>query len=165
MLAFLASPMGRMLVVALAGVAMGFGGAWKVQGWRLDAIKAEFSAFQAQVKVAGEVAEKARLQDILDRQTISAKKEAENAKRYDALTARYRAALTAARVSDSLAGSGEAKPLSSAAAGLNCPNGQPDTAGKLADLEVGILALLERGDRAIERTITCKGWTDEQLAK
>ena len=165
MIAFLLSPIGRMFVVALAGVAMGFGGAWKVQGWRLDAVKAGAAAFQAQVAAEGRAAEKARLQDILDRQTISAGKEADHAKRYASQDARYRAAVAAARLSNANSGSGGSEPLSNAAAGLNCPNGQPDVAGKLAELEVGILALLERGDKAIERTITCKAWIDEQVAR
>ena len=40
------------------GLASGAGGAWKVQGWRLDAVKAEYAGFAATVKAQGEAAKK-----------------------------------------------------------------------------------------------------------
>lgn len=40
------------------GLASGAGGAWTVQGWRLDAVQAEFDGFTATVKAQGEAAEK-----------------------------------------------------------------------------------------------------------
>jgi hypothetical protein len=40
------------------GLASGAGGAWTVQGWRLDAVQAEFDGFAATVKAQGEAAEK-----------------------------------------------------------------------------------------------------------
>jgi hypothetical protein len=40
------------------GVASGGGVAWKVQGWRLEAVRAEFAGFTATVKAQGEAAEK-----------------------------------------------------------------------------------------------------------
>lgn len=137
----------------------------KIQTSRLDACKTEAAEFKADVKAKGEAAEVARQKDILDRNAISVKQEKDNAKRYATLDARYRAAVAAARVSGGNTDSGEAKPLSSAAAVLSCPGGQPDVAGRLATLEEGVLGLLQRGDRAIERTITCKGWLDDQVTK
>ncbi len=130
-----------------------------------DAAIARFEAFQAQVRQIGLDAEKTRAKDIADRKAISDKKEAYHAKRYAALDARYRLAVTAARVRPGPAdpGSGQVQPLSSAAAILGCPDRSADIASRLADLEVGILGLIERGDKAIERTVTCKGWIDEQI--
>lgn len=163
MIAFLLSPLGRLAIAGVIGASIGFGGAWKVQGWRLDSEKAAFSAFKAQVDAEGKASEIARQKDISDRKAISNKQEADNAKRYASLDTRYRAALAAARVPNS--GGSASEPLSSAATVLNCPGGQPDLAGRLADLETGILGLLQRGDKAIERTITCKAWLDDQIAK
>lgn len=39
------------------GLASGAGGAWTVQGWRLDAVKAEFDGFVTTTKAQGEIAE------------------------------------------------------------------------------------------------------------
>ena len=48
------------LLVALfaLGLASGAGGAWTVQGWRLDAVQAKFDGFAATVKAQGEAAKK-----------------------------------------------------------------------------------------------------------
>ena len=40
------------------GLASGAGGAWKVRGWRLDAVQAKFDGFAATVKVEGDTAKK-----------------------------------------------------------------------------------------------------------
>lgn len=40
------------------GLASGAGGAWTVQGWRLDAVQAKFDGFVATTKAEGEAAEK-----------------------------------------------------------------------------------------------------------
>jgi len=153
-------------VAAGAGVliiALGLG--VTVQTSRLDSCKTEAAGFKADVKAKGEVAEKARAQDIIDRQKLSDKQEQDNAKRFATQAARYRAALVAARVPRSDPDSSEAQPLSAAATQLGCPDRQPDVAGRLATLEEGILGLLQRGDVAIERTVTCKRWLDEQVIK
>lgn len=42
----------------VAGVVTGGGAAWKVQGWRLDAVKAEFKGFVDTTKALGEAAQK-----------------------------------------------------------------------------------------------------------
>lgn len=147
----------------LAGVLAAACLALAIQTWRLDASQKEHITFVAGVKALGEAAEVARKKDIEDRAVISTKKETDHGQRIATLDAKYRAALI--RLRDKHPGSGEAKPLSSAATELNCANGQSDITGGLDRLEIGILALLERGDRAIERTVTCKSWIDEQVAK
>ena len=49
----------RLLIVLLASIGLvGAGAAWKVQGWRLAAVKAEYAGFVATVKAQGEAAEK-----------------------------------------------------------------------------------------------------------
>jgi hypothetical protein len=63
-------------VAFLAGVASGGGTAWKVQGWRLEAVQSKFDGFVATVKAQGEAAEedakrieaqqKANLKEITD---------------------------------------------------------------------------------------------------
>ena len=40
------------------GLASGAGGAWTVQGWRLDAVQAKFDGFTATVKAEGDAAKK-----------------------------------------------------------------------------------------------------------
>ncbi len=153
------------IYVGVGVLVLALGTAVKVQSSRLESCKEAHAQFVATVKAAGDAAEAARQKDILDRKDISTKQEADNAKRYATQDARYRAALAAARVSGSNTSGGEAKPLSSAATVISSPSGQPDLAGRLASLEEGVLVLLQRGDRAIERTITCKAWIDEQLSR
>lgn len=41
----------------VAGAITGGGAAWTVQGWRIDAVKAEFKGFKAQVEVLGKAAQ------------------------------------------------------------------------------------------------------------
>ena len=151
--------------VFVTGLVVGGSAAWTAQGWRLDASKAEFAVFKAETKAAGEAAEVARQKDISDRKVISIKQEADNAKRYASLDARYRAAVAAARMSGNNSSSSTTESLSSAAAVISRTDRPLDLAGRLAGLEEGILGLLQRGDKAIERTITCKAWIDEQVAK
>ena len=104
--------------------------------------------------------------DRLDREAavrngITDKREGEHATAYANLDARYRAALAGLR--DKSRGDGKAQPLSQAASVLACPDRQADVAGRLERLEEGVLGLLERGDKAIARTITCKTWLEDQL--
>lgn len=151
--------LGVAIVIALLSVAV------YVQTERLRAVKAEYGAFVAQTKAIGEAAEAKRQQDIKDRAAISAKQESDHVVRYSSLDAKYRAALAVARrVPNANSGSSQAKPLSDAAAVISCPDRQADTAGRLERLEVGVLALLDRGNKAIERTVTCKDWIDQQTA-
>ena len=42
----------------VAGIVTGGGTAWMVQGWRLDAVKAEFKGFVDTTKILGEAAQK-----------------------------------------------------------------------------------------------------------
>ena len=142
------------LVLGLAILATLSGIAWKIRESGKDAIRLEWA----------EANRKER--DRLDREAvlrngITEKREAENATAYANLDARYRAALAGLR--DKSRGDGKAQPLSQAASVLACPDRQADVAGRLERLEEGVLGLLERGDKAIARTITCRNWLEDQL--
>ena len=141
------------LVLVLAILATLSGIAWKIRESGKDAIRLEWA----------EANRKER--DRLDREAvlrngITEKREAENATAYANLDARYRAALIGLR--DKSRSDGKAQPLSQAASILACPDRQADVAGRLERLEVGVLGLLERGDKAIARTITCYNWLNDQ---
>ena len=139
-------------VLALAILAMLSGIAWKIRESGKDAIRLEWS--QANEK------ERKRLDRESEvRNTITDKREAEHATAAADRDARYRAELLGLRKP---AAHGEAKPLSSAASVIACAPRQADVAGRLASLEEGILGLLERGDKAIARTITCRNWLEDQ---
>lgn len=58
MIAFFLSPIGRMLAAFVLGTAIGAGGGWTVQGYRLDAVKAEYQQFKGGVAALGRAAEK-----------------------------------------------------------------------------------------------------------
>lgn len=98
----------------------------------------------------------------LTRNAITQKQEAADATRYADLDSRYRAALLVS-LRRQPAGNGQAEPLSAAAGQLACPDRQADAARGLERLEGGVLALLERGDRAIARTETCRAWLTGQM--
>jgi hypothetical protein len=163
----------------LVGLALAAGGFCYVKGLtHAAATHAEFVAkvqaagaathaeFVAKVQAAGEAAEAARTRDTAERKNISIKQEAESEKRYETLDAKYHAALAIARgVPNTNPGGGQAQPLSSATPLLSCPSGSTDVARGLEQLEVGVLALLDRGNKAIARTTTCKSWLNEQVAK
>ena len=139
-------------LIALAVLGTLSGISWKIRESGKDAIRVEWAAANEK--------ERARLaREATARDTITAKKEADNAKRYSTLDARYRAAIAGLRKPT---GDGQAKPLSAAASVLSCPDRSADVAGRLERLEEGILGLLERGDRAIARTITCRDWLNDQ---
>jgi hypothetical protein len=125
-------------------------GAVAVQTYRLDAAEGEIAAFRAMSKAQEEFnKQQAELRD-----RLTQKQEAEYEARIADITARYK------RVRDP--GSSPVPRLSDAAAVISCPDRQADVAGGLAELESGVLALLERGDKAIERTMSCKGWIEGQ---
>ena len=142
------------LVLGLAILATLSGIAWKIRESGKDAIRVEWAE------------ENRKERDRLDREAlvrngITDKREAENATAYADLDARYRAVLIGLR--DKSRSDGKAKPLSQAASVLACAPRQADVAGQLERLEEGVLGLLERGDNAIARTITCRNWLEDQL--
>ena len=73
--------------IAIGAFVAGGVGAWKVQGWRLDAVKAEYQSFVAQTKTLGEAAQKAA--DVTKAADKSRKEQAdvENKRTLDSLRA------------------------------------------------------------------------------
>jgi len=140
-------------LVALAGLTLLTGIGYKIRESGKDAIRLEWAEANRKEEARKEREREAR-------NTITEKREAENATAYADLDARYRAALLGLRKP---AGDNQAKPLSQAASLIACPDRQADVAGRLERFEAGALGLLERGDKAIARTITCKVWLDDQL--
>ena len=63
-------------VAFLAGVVSGGGAAWKVQGWRLEAVQSKFDGFVATTKAQGEAAQRLKLaqekQDKLNKEQTDA---------------------------------------------------------------------------------------------
>lgn len=147
--------------LAIGGVIFILGTAAYVQTKRLDSCKREYAEFVAKVKAIGEAQEAKNKLEEAQRNAISKQKEAAYGQRIKDLSTRY---ADARRLLDANTGGGQTSSLSSAATIISCPDRQADTAGRLERLESGVLALLERGDKAIERTIACKGWLDEQIA-
>ena len=147
--------------IAIGAVILLLGIGLKIQTARLDAVKKEYAEFVAKVKAIGEAQEAKNKAEEEQRNTISKRKEVDYGKRIKDLSAKY---ADARRLLDANSGSSQVGPLSAAASIISCPDRQADTAGRLERLESGVLAILERGDKAIERTIACKGWLDEQTA-
>ena len=148
--AFLPFLLGNWQMIAIAGLSLAVGGYYL----HCEHVKKDRDRIIAQQEAQ---LEKNR-QEKIARDKITTKQEADHAKRYADISAKYADARK--RLS---AHSGQAQPLSDAAQSLNCPDRQADLARGLERLESGILALLERGDTAIERTITCKAWLDAQI--
>lgn len=146
--------------IAVALLVAGLGAALKIQTSRLDACKAEFGAFQAEVKVLGEQAEiKARMTEETNRK---AKERADNensrAKRdlagvYDAYGKLLHA--TAGRSPVPAAAAGAADPDRACFSRAALDRGLAAADGVLQEGAVGIL---RRGDSAIVDLNTAKAW-------
>ena len=137
------------VILGAALIAMGIYA--KIQTVRLDAAKAEFAQYKADVE-----SEAAKAKVLAAREEA---RRAQNAQevldglqaRYTALNARYR------RLQHATASSGPVPALSDAAALFGtCPGdaGKPDpTAGRLAEIESRITGILETGDREIAKYV------------
>lgn len=140
-------------VLALAILATLSGIAYKIRESGKDAIRLEWAEANK--------TERERLDREREvRNTITDKREAEHATNQANSAADFRAELLRLRKQQV---HGEAQPLSAAAAVITCPGRQADVAERLASLEEGILGLLERGNKAIIRTVACKSWLDDQI--
>lgn len=122
-----------------------------------DEIRAEWADKNRQEK-------ERQAREIAVRNSINDSHEAENATKVATLEDKLRRALLlAAGVRKPDVEHGEAPALSTAASVIACPDRQADAARRLEQLEVGVLALAARGDRAIIRTETCRSWLTEQM--
>lgn len=142
-----------LLTGALLCTAAGAAGAWTVQGWRLDAVKAEYAAFVAQVKAAGEAAEKiARQQQATDQQRKE-QADVENKHTLDALNADIKR-LRHARAS------GGFVPAAPAAAGrpdLACFD-RAELEQSIRALDTSVQGIADQGSAATVNLDSAKRW-------
>jgi hypothetical protein len=148
--------------IAVAAAATGAAGAWTVQGFRLDAARAEYAAFTTQVKAAGDVQNVQTKAEDGANQQRKEKADGQNTEAKRGLVVHY-AAARKLRVERARAGSGL---LPSA------PAGAPDPARACFDraaldrglenadgvLQEGAEKILHRGDAAVVDLNTAKTW-------
>lgn len=141
--------------IAILGILSGI--AYKIRESGKDAVRVEWAEANQQEK-------ERQAREAAVRSDITDKNEATNATKVAILEDRLRRALLiASGVRQPDAKLGEAAALSAAAAILACPDRQADAARRLGQLEVGVLALLDRGNKAILRSETCRAWLSEQM--
>ena len=123
------------------GLASGAGGAWTVQGWRLDAVKAEFDGFVTTTKAQGEIAE-----------NLAKAKEAEDKRNKEKSDADYQNAISGLRADvkrlrDDRARGGyvPAAPAGSRNPEIACFD-RADLEQALRRLDEGISGLIDEGD-------------------
>lgn len=131
--------------LALAAFAFGAlsagGAAWKVQGWRLDAVQAKFDGFTAAVRAQGEAAKK-----LADATAAEDKRKKESSDHeYETTIAGLRSDVK--RMRDARAGSSfvPAAPTSSRNLGVACFD-RAELEQALQRLDSGISGLIEEGD-------------------
>mgnify|MGYP000368412659 CR=1 FL=1 len=123
------------------GLASGAGGAWWVQGLRLDAVQAKYDGFVATTKAQGEAAKKeAEAKAKADRQL----KESSDHE-YETTIASLRADVKRMRDDRARASFVPAAPAGSRSPGLACFD-RADLEQALRRLDVGISGLIEEGD-------------------
>ena len=139
-----------------AGLAIGGGGAWTVQGWRLAAAVAKHEAFVAKVNAIGKAQEAAAkikdAQNVTRMETANADR-AKKARDLDRMYAEYQR-MRDQRARGSLLPSAPAGAASSAIASF-------DRAGidrALSEFDQGVTGLIKRGDEAIADLDTAKRW-------
>lgn len=123
------------------GLASGAGGAWKVQGWRLDAVQAKFDGFVATVTAQGEAAKK-----LADATAAEDKRKKESSDHEYQITIAGLAA-DVKRLRDDRARSGyvPAAPAGSRSPGLACFD-RAELEQALQRLDVGVSGLIGEGD-------------------
>lgn len=131
------------LVIAafVIGLSSGAGGAWWVQGLRLDAVQAEYDGFVATTKAQGEAAKK------LAEATAAEDKRKKESSDYEYQTtiASLRADVKRMRDDRTRASFVPAAPAGSRSPGLACFD-RADLDGALRRLDAGISGLIEEGD-------------------
>lgn len=123
------------------GLASGAGGAWTVQGWRLDTVQAKFDGFVATVKAEGEAAEKLAKAAAAEDKRNKESSDHEYESRIASLTADNQ------RLRDARARSGyvPAAPAGSRSPELACFD-RTELEQALRRLDEGISGLIDEGD-------------------
>lgn len=153
---FIALPMMAWAAIGAAVVIAGLGVALKVQTSRLDAVRAEYAAFRAQVEALGEAAKREAARIEAADKDRKGKADAENAKTKRDLAGLYTAY---GKLRDSRSGSGI---LPAAAPGAASPaTAAFDRAAldrALSGFDRGVTGLLAEGDAAIADLDTARRW-------
>lgn len=137
----------------VAGALTGGGAAWTVQGWRLDAVKAEYKGFVDTTRTMGEAAkEKAEATKAADKKRKD-QADAENKRTLDRLRADNQ------RLRNARAGSNF---VPTAAAGASRPDlaafDRAELERSIQRLDAGIQGLIDEGDEAAVNLNTAKTW-------
>ena len=154
---FFTLPIMGWAAVAAGVVILGLGIAVKVQTARLDAVKAEYATFKAEVKVLGDAAiAAAKVREAEDKQRKE-KADAQNAKSrrdLDGLYAAYRSLRDQRR-----SGSGEMSTTATftPSADRTCFDSKA-LAESIRGYETGVLGVIEQGDSAIADLNSAKKW-------
>jgi len=135
------------------GLASGAGGAWTVQGWRLDAVKAEFDGFTATVKAQGEAAEKLAKAAAAEDKRNKEKSDADYQNAISGLRADVK------RLRDDRARSGyvPAAPAGSRSPGLACFD-RAELEQALQRLDVGVSGIIGEGDADAVGLNAARSW-------
>lgn len=141
----------------VAGAISGGGAAWTVQGWRLDAVKAEFKGFVDTTRALGEAAQK-----LSDATKAADKKrkdqaDAENKRTIDTLRADVK------RLRNARAG-GDFVPT--AAPGADRPDlacfDRAELERAIRDLDRGVQGLVDEGSEAAVNLDTARTWAQSK---
>ena len=135
------------------GAASGGGAAWKVQGWRIDKVQADFDKFVGETRVLGEAAKKEKADKEASDKRNKELTDAENKRTIDGLRT------TVSKLRNARAGSGFVP-------GAASPTGRPDRACfDRAELESAIRGLdqevqgfVDKGSEAVVNLNSAKIW-------
>ena len=135
------------------GLLTGGGAAWKVQGWRLEAVQTKFDAFVASTKAIGEQAQRDADKQQADDKRKKEESDAENKRTLADLRG------TVKRLRDARAG-GNFLPASTTA------SGSPDRAcfdrtsleSAIRGLDTGVQSLVDKGGEAVVKLNSVKLW-------
>lgn len=141
----------------VAGVVTGGGVAWKLQGWRLDAVKAEFKGFVDTTKAIGEAAQK--LSDATKAADKKRQEQAneENKRTTDTLRADIKR-LRNARASGNFV---PAAATSASRPDLACFD-RPELERAIRVLDLEIQGLVDEGSAAAVNLNTARGWAQSR---
>ncbi len=142
--------------IAIGAVILLLGIGLKIQTARLDSVKKEYAAFQAQVKAVGDAQEAATKLKDAENQTRMEKANAQNLRAKRDLAGVYDAYR---KLRESRASSGDvpSAPTFAPSADRTTFDSQ-ELVGAIRVLEAGVLGIIQQGDQAIVDLNTAKEW-------
>ena len=136
-----------------AGALSGGGAAWKVQGWRLDAVQARYDGFVATTKAMGEAAQKSADETKAKDKQRQEQADAENKRTINSLHADIKR-LRNERAS----GGGLSAPTPITSDPTRACFDAAQFSAALRRLDEGILGIVETGSEAVINLDTAKKW-------